>query len=255
MRRPGAVVAWLACSTVAAEGTFAGRSLPDPGFAGDDGAAPAELAAALVSGDGRAVVTALLTARVLVPVVAVLDEVEIDPDGLAHDKSADMAVVTVRAPSGRLALPAFSSVAALMAWNSSARPVPVAGVLAARAAYDEGADTLLLDPAGPARVVIDGPLLRALAEARAPLPPLEDPVLHAAIVTAAVGVGLRADQVALEAGESVDLVVRLTMGAGVADGEATALARALGAALAADPVVGSRLERGLDLAVDRPVAG
>ena len=124
-------------------------------------------------------------------------------------------------------------------------------MLAARAAYDEGADTLLLDPAGPARAVLEGALLRALAEGRRPVPPLEDPDLRAAVAVAAVAVGLRADHVHLEPGEGVDLVVRVAVPADVGDEDAASMAQRLGAALAADPLVGGRLQRGLDLALER----
>ena len=123
--------------------------------------------------------------------------------------------------------------------------------LAARAAYDEGADTLLVDPAGPARVVLAGALLRALAEGRLPVPPLEDPDVHAAVRAAAVAAGLGSDQVRLEAGVGVDLVVRVTVASDVSDEDAAAAAQVLGAALAADPLVGGRLEHGLDLALER----
>lgn len=239
-------------------GAFAGRSLSQPSFPDDTGVAPPALAGALSLGDPMGIVSALLEARVLVPVVAVLaDPAAVADDRVASrpvvggDKEADMAVVTVRAPSGRLALPVFSSVTSLAAWSSEARPVPVPGVLAARAAYDEGAEALLIDPAGPSRAVLDGALLRALAEGREPVAPLDDPEVHAAVASAAAGLGLAPDQVRLEPRQSVDLVVRLTLGAAILDEEVADVARALGAALAADPVVRSRLVRGLDLAVER----
>lgn len=238
---------------MAAEGTFAGRSLPDPGFAGDDGSAPPDLLAAVATGLGAAVVRALLTSRVLVPVVAVLDQVEVGEDGLAREKSADMAVVTIQSPTGRSALPVFSSVAALAAWNPRARPVPVAGILAARAAHDEGADTLLLDPAGPARFALDGPLLAQLAEGREPVSPAGDPDVLLAIARAAAAAGIAADRVKIERDDDVDLVVRLSVAPGAED-VAIAAAQALGAELAADPVIRRSLPRGLDVAVDRAPA-
>ncbi len=62
------------------------RSIPDPGFAGDDGAVAPEVAAALAAYDAEpgsrdrasAVLAALRTSRLLVPVLAVADEVEYD---------------------------------------------------------------------------------------------------------------------------------------------------------------------------------
>ena len=64
------------------------------------------------------VLAALGTARLLVPVVAVLGEVETGPDGLARDKSSDMATVLLRGADGRTALLAFSSAETLAAWNA-----------------------------------------------------------------------------------------------------------------------------------------
>ena len=66
------------------------RTLPDPGFPGDAGEADARLAAALTryAEDGRRapVLVALSSARVLVPVVALLGEVEVDEQGLARGR-------------------------------------------------------------------------------------------------------------------------------------------------------------------------
>jgi len=75
------------------------RTIPDPGFAGDDGTAPETLTVALAAYDADPdagylqALAALCTSRLLVPVVAVLGEVGYDEAGLAHDKSSDMAAV------------------------------------------------------------------------------------------------------------------------------------------------------------------
>src|SRR5689334_10759008 len=107
------------------------RAIPDPGFAGDGGEADPTLARSLAAYDGRDdgdVLAALQTARVLVPVVAVLGEVEYGPgsgaDGLAHDKTSDMATVLLTRPDGRTGLLAFTSTEALGARRADARPVP-----------------------------------------------------------------------------------------------------------------------------------
>lgn len=145
------------------------RVIPDPGFAGDDGSAQPALARALAAWDRDPAayadaLAALREARVLVPVVAVLGEVEVDEAGLAHDKTSDMATVLVQGADGRLALLAFSGTEALSAWNPEARPVPVATTLAARSAVQDGAAALVLDLAGPVRFVVEGEDLRGLAE-------------------------------------------------------------------------------------------
>lgn len=109
------------------------------------------------------VLAALGGARLLVPVVAVLGEVETGPDGLARDKTSDMATVLLTGADGRRALLAFSCTEALAAWNPDGRPVPVPTRTAALSAVQEGADALLLDVAGPVTVVVEGADLRALA--------------------------------------------------------------------------------------------
>jgi SseB protein N-terminal domain len=146
------------------------RSLPDPGFAGDDGSADPELLRALATyaadPDGRHldVLTVLQGARVLVPVVAVAGEVEVDAAGLTHDKTSDMAAVLMRGHDGRTALLAFSGTQTLAAWDPAARPVPVTARDAARAARQDGAEALVLDVAGPVLFVVEGEDLVAVAE-------------------------------------------------------------------------------------------
>lgn len=148
------------------------RSIPDPGFAGDDGSAAPALTAALTAYDvapderHHATLAVLQDTRVLVPVVAVLGEVELDERGLAHDKSSDMAAVLMRGRDGRTALLAFSGTTALQAWNPEARPVPVTVHDAARSAVQDGAEALLLDVAGPVTLVVEAEDLRLLAQGR-----------------------------------------------------------------------------------------
>jgi hypothetical protein len=148
----------------------AGRSLLDTGFGDDDGDVAPEVAAALAAYDAdpegleRGTLAVLQDARLLVPVVAVLGEVEVGDDGLARDKTSDMATVLMRGPGGRTALLAFTSMRSLQAWRPDARPVPVAVPDAAEAARHDGADTLLVDVAGPVRFVVQDDDLRALAE-------------------------------------------------------------------------------------------
>ena len=143
------------------------RTIPDPGFGDDEGAAdPAVTAALTAYADGGAlgeVLGALQDSRLLVPVVAVLGEVDVDEQGLAHDKTSDMAAVLVARPDGRRGLLAFSGQEAMRRWDPDARPVPVAAQLAAKAALQEGADALVVDVAGPASAAVAGDDLRALA--------------------------------------------------------------------------------------------
>jgi hypothetical protein len=146
------------------------RTLPDPGFAGDDGSVDPELAAALAAYDAdpdalhAPTLAVLQHARVLVPVVAVLGESEVDEAGLTHDKTSDMATVLMRRADGRTALLAFTGTYAMQRWDPSARPVPVRVPDAARAAVHDGASALLLDIAGPVMVVVEGEDLQSLAD-------------------------------------------------------------------------------------------
>lgn len=144
------------------------RPLPDPGFAGDDGAASPALTAALGAwAAGTAsyaeALAALQAARLLVPVVAVLGEVELDEHGRAHDKTSDMATVLLQGADGRLALLAFTGAEPMRAWNPEGRPVPVRTELAARSALQDGAAALVVDVAGPVRFVVEGADLERLA--------------------------------------------------------------------------------------------
>lgn len=145
------------------------RVIPDPGFAGDDGTAAPEVAAALAAyradpANRTAALAALQDSRVLVPVMAVLGEVEYDEDGLAHDKTSDMATVLITGRDGRNALLAFTSSASLEAWNPEARPVAVELRKAALSAIQDGASALLVDVAGPVTFVVEDDDLRSLAE-------------------------------------------------------------------------------------------
>lgn len=144
------------------------RTIPDPGFADDSGAVDPQVRQVLAdhrSGavSSGAVLAVLQDARLLVPVVAVLGEVEHDERGLAHDKSSDMAAVLVRAADGSTGLLAFTSVDTMALWDPGARPVPVTTATAATAAVQDGAEALLVDLAGPASYVVDGEDLTRLA--------------------------------------------------------------------------------------------
>jgi len=149
------------------------RRIPDPGFPGDDGSVPTELAEALsaydVDPDRRqpAVLQVLQHCRLLVPVLAVLGEVEQGQDGLAREKASgtsDMATVLMRGRDGRMALLAFTGLEPLRRWRTDARPVPVTARDAARSAVQDGADALLVDVAGPVLFTVEGEDLRALAD-------------------------------------------------------------------------------------------
>lgn len=144
------------------------RVIPDGGFSGDDGSVAPAVAAALAAYEAgetsyAETLAVLQQARLLVPVVALADEVQVDERGLVHDKSSDMATVLLTGRDGRMALLAFTGLEPLRAWDPQARPVPVAASLAARSALQDGAAALVVDVAGPRSFVVEGDDLAAVA--------------------------------------------------------------------------------------------
>lgn len=207
-------------------------------------------------GEGRvaaedAVHAALPGTRLLVPVVAMLDEAETDEAGRQREKSSDMAVPTIEASDGRRALPAFSSVEALSRWSAEARPVAVRAHEAARAALQERADTLLLDLGGPAAFPVAGARLFLLARGGEPIEPLHDPAVADAVRTRLEQApSVRAGY--LEPGSGSDLTLRLVLVAGLDRDAVRQVAHDLASELAADRVLRAILARGLDLALHPP---
>lgn len=145
------------------------RTIPDPGFPDDDGSIDADLADFLQAYDRNPgahheqLLQRLPHVRLLVPVVAVLGEVEFDENGLAHDKTSDMASVLMTGRDGRRALLAFTSTETLTRWNPEARPVPVTARIAALSAVQDEADALVIDIAGPVLVAVEDVDLQRLA--------------------------------------------------------------------------------------------
>lgn len=146
------------------------REIPNPGFADDDGSTPVVLAEALAEyakdpliGRYRAL-AALQASRVLVPVVAILGEVEYDEHGHAHDKSSDMATVLTTAADGRTGMLAFTSMQTMAAWDPQARPVATTLQIAATSGIQDGAAALVIDLAGPQQLVIEGDELGYVAD-------------------------------------------------------------------------------------------
>jgi hypothetical protein len=228
---------------------WAGRTLKPQPFAGDDGRADPRLVAALAGGDEEVLAAALATARVLVPVVAVHggEPAPAGPNGLAAGRSADMAVATLVGPDGRKALPVFSSLETLRAWDRTARPLAAEGPRAALSAVSDGCDALVVDPAGPRPRLVRRPFVWALAQGRRWSPPARDPQVLAA-VEAATGripdvVGVRC-----EAGERGDLAVLLGVRPGLDAAGLSAVVDAFSDRLAGSEVLVERVE-GLEIRV------
>ncbi|SDN82588.1 SseB protein N-terminal domain-containing protein [Cryobacterium flavum] len=148
---------------------WAGRGFEANLDAGDDGSAPAALAEALTRFQAReageeSVIDAIRGSRLLIPLVTKLGEAALNARGQTIDKTQELSIITVAGPDGRTVLPAFSSTAAMTAWNPLARPVPADAVRVALAAAQENTDLVVLDPTSPGEFVIRRPALWAIAQ-------------------------------------------------------------------------------------------
>lgn len=236
---------------------FAGRSLSESGFGGDVGAPDDRVRAALVAlgnAPAPAAEVALLRAvagtRVLVPVVAAPAGEPVRHHGSGEESDgAELSTVTLTGPDGRRALPVFTGVDTLAAWDASARPVPVRIGDAARSAIEDGCEALLLDLGAPHVAVLRLSHVWALAQEREWVPAFDDPVVRLAVAEAAQGIdGLvraRAHDGARMHGPGVLRLV-LTLAPGLPAARTQAIVATLGERLAADPEVRIRID---DLAV------
>ena len=232
-----------------------GRTLSGTGFDADTGAADERLAGLLAAhragtagGSGHGVdpvrlVAAVAAARLLVPVVAVPGEVD-DSSGIPVDATSDMASVTLVAPDGARALPAFTSVAALAAWNPDARPVPVTAQRAALAAVQEGCSVIPLDlpePPGTAAYLLRPSMVWALAMGRPWVPAHEDEQVRQAVAAATAG---EEAVVAhdLAAGPDGALQVELGLAPGLTQDQVRRLVTAVGERIAADGETRARID-------------
>lgn len=208
---------------------WAGRRFEPNPRADDDGSAPPRLLAVLEgfragTADAAAVVDEVRVSRLLVPLLAEAGDVGYNAKGQKVDKTQELAIVTVEAPDGRRAMPAFTSVGAMTAWNPSARPVPVEAVRLALAAAGEGTDLVVLDPTSPTEFGIRRPAVWAIAKQEPWTPSWADEALAAeysalgADIAEVVGVALEAGDPDARLTQAELLVrVRLTPGLGTED--------------------------------------
>ena len=206
-----------------------GRELEENRFAGDDGSAPKEFVSAISgfrSGDlGQAdVVDALRVSRLLVPLLAQLGESEIGANGLKVDKSAELSIVTVKAPDDQDALVVFSSVAAMQRWNPSARPVPTDAIRVCLAAASQLSTRVVIDPGSETEFVIRRPAIARIAQSLAwqpaELTPSVREVIKRSVASESqvVDFELRsADPEAKLAGAELEVALKLVNGVSPAD--------------------------------------
>ena len=143
---------------------WAGRSFDANQNQNDDGRAPEHLLQALKDFANQTisaekVVDALRGSRLLIPLVANLGESGEDPHGHTVDKSAELSIITVSTPDNQVALPAFTSVMAMQAWNPKARPVPNQARVVALAAASENSTRLVIDATSEHEFVLRRPAL------------------------------------------------------------------------------------------------
>jgi hypothetical protein len=223
----------------------------DSAAASDDGQADPDLLVALHdfrSGDAGpdAVVDALRSARLLIPLVAHLGDSEMH-EGHLVDKTQELSIVTVTGPDGRTVLPAFSSVDTMRAWNPQARPIPADGARVALAAASEQTDLVVLDPTTESEFVVRRPAVWAIAQAQPWRPSYEDPDVDAAF-RESLGRELAVQSVELAAGDpqarmaGPELVVRLHITAGLTKEELDAVLARLGQRWAADDIIATRVD-------------
>lgn len=220
--------------------SWKGREVTDTGFGDDDGSAdPAVLAALDNRDDEVGLLRVLKDARLLVPIVA--DPTEVVQQGhLEADRAADMAVAVLVAPDGTRALPAFTSLDALHAWDPQARPSPVTSWRAAQAAVSERADVIVVDVAG-ASVALRPSMVWALAMGRDWAPAhLDDHVREA--VDAAVAAETDVAGADLEDGGRGELRIVLFVRPGLEPDQLQAIAQRIGEQLATDGETRARID-------------
>jgi hypothetical protein len=221
---------------------WAGRTLPAGPFAGDDGAPDAALMAALGLDaelgvgplvDAELVVAALAQARVFVPLITL--------PGADDGDSAEMALVTLTGPDGRMALPIFSQPQALAKWNNQARPVPVSGPRAAMSAVAQGCDLLVLDPAGPVTFVVARPAVWALGQGQTWHLPGRDDEIAAALAAVSAEVSLPGALTA-DPDSGSELIINARLPPGIPQDQISTLAARLQAAIETNPTLRQRVD-------------
>lgn len=231
---------------------FEGRAFHANESAGDDGSADPRLLEAVRRFRSRElglpeVIEALAPVRVLVPLVTERGDEGIGAHGQLIDKTQELALVTVAGPDGRPVLPAFSSVDTLRVWNPLARPIPVAASRAALAAAADGLGAIVLDPGSPTEFAIRRTAFEALATGTRALPCYADErVLEAFLAATASEPAVRALQLAPGDPDArlggPELLVQLTLEAGLSQDELDALLARLGDAWAGSPVILDRVD-------------
>jgi hypothetical protein len=193
-------------------------------------------------------VRALAGVRVLVPVVARAEGPARGGSGehaQAGDSHGSAGIVAIRTPDGRTALPVFSSVATMSAWRGDARPVPAEASRAALSAVEEGWEVMVLDPAGPAPVLIPRPAVWALAQQEEWVPAVVADVVEPTVAEAVAGALATIREVVdvqVTPGGRAEVAVVLTLRAGLRQAQLDVVLERVGAALAAQALISQRVD-------------
>jgi hypothetical protein len=218
---------------------WAGREFETKLDDDDDGSAPELLTAAILRFQAReageeSVIDAIRECRLLIPLVTKLGDSALNARGQLIDKTQELSIITVAGPDGRSVLPAFSSTAAMTAWNSLARPVPADAVRVALAAAQEKTDLVVIDPTSPSEFVIRRPALWAIAQSL-PWTPSYASRLVADAFAASITTELSVLSVQLSAGDPLgrlagpELVVQLELVDGLTQPDLDTILSRLGA--------------------------
>lgn len=246
---------------------WSGRELTSTGFDGDVGEADPNLLAALDDPqDETGLMRAVAQARLLIPIVTAPTESSIPPEGPSPTEgstpaegsapaeidesgervvkeSADMAVVTLTLSDGQRGFPVFSSLAALSAWDATARPSPVTSSRAAQGAVTERCDVLLLDLGSAHECILRPSMVWALAQQREWLPAHADPFVAQALSRATADEEDVIDAVAERDPAGAGLLrVVLSLRAGLGAAQVQALATRIGEQIATDGEARARID-------------
>lgn len=227
-----------------------GISGTDPAFRDDDGGAVARVTEAFLAFEAgrcseQSLLAALAGSRLLVPVVAVLaaqSGERQDDSAATGEKAADMAMPTLIGMDGRRAIPAFTSLSSLRAWQPDARPVPAQAARVWQAAVADSC-AVVIDVAGPVPLAVEGARLAALARGEHPPAPCTDADVREVVAGVLAGQLAVAGYELRPGGGDHDLVIALRLSEQESRQDVTELAAAIGNAVIEK--LGGRLRRGI----------
>ncbi len=215
---------WMSQAADSAGIPFDGREFRPHPFDGDDGSCPEGLAAALAlwvkgsSGEAMgAVIDALRSDRVLVPLLAEAGEFGLTDEGKVVDKTQELSIVSVEGPDGKPVAVAFSDVEAMAAWNKDARPIPVEAQKVAAWVLDDHMARIVINPGSATQCVVRRGGVIALLTGE----PYTPPWLDEGVVQGVVEAFEEAEPVTispgwhLQGGNGPDLSVQVTLPAGL----------------------------------------